>query len=718
MRRLGNKVRHRAILALIVLLPACGGEETVSPGYVRDCSAVVFFEPENEATTPSVVGDFNDWTAGIDPLQDTNGDGIYHAVISPPAGMHQYRISHGAETFLDGFNPLTLYDAEGNENSAVLIGDCSVPALEITRFETTPWGKLAAELRFLSADTLAALDFPNLKASLEVVSTSTATIDPSTGDISVEVENIHPGKHRLTVSAADEQGIKAGQVVAPFWIEPEEFAFEDALIYQVVVDRFRKAGGTLEDDNSISFYRGGNLDGVTEAIEEGYFESLGVNTLWLSPLYENPDGQFIGRDGYPAEAYHGYWPAEPCSVEDRFGGAEALDRLVTTAHQHGIRVLMDAVLNHVHEEHAYFTRHSGEGWINHPAGDCICGFSCPWGEYIEECWFDPFLPDLCFANADLVEQVVQDTLWWIDRFDLDGLRIDAVPMMPRLAIRHLRAGLDRMFQGNTHVYLLGETYTARGGQAQIRYYLGSHSLSGQFDFPAMWALRDALAGRIPMTELEAEVEASHLAWEGSGAVMAPILGNHDVPRFISDVNDDEIWQPRESPPPAPDRDKPYDLLKIAWTFLLSQPGAPVIYYGDEYGMPGATDPDNRRNMRFEAKLSERERQVFEHVKILGRARACSKALRRGEMVTLLAHDNLYVFGRDAGDGFPVLVVLNRATVARELEITLPADWQLDHEAGFADLLGAEVTLQDRVIEMTIEPRASALVLSRAECLDF
>lgn len=721
-RRSSPAVKARkTFLALAFLAsPAwlsCGEGGGRVDGYRCDDSHLVFFEPMQPPGSAAVIGDFNDWTGEGAPLADEDGDGIYTARIFPGPGTHQYRILADGRTILDTFNPLTLFDAEGRENSAVVVPDCTVPALAIDRLETGPGGGLQARLRFLRARGGDPLDAGTVRAVLEDGTPLAITAEEPPGDIEITAEDLPAGKHRLAVTAADRAGVEARPVEVPFWIETEPFDWRDAIIYQVMIDRFRRGGGTLDDHAGIAERHGGDLDGITEAIEEGYFRKLGANVLWLSPPVSNPEGEYTGRDGYPAEAYHGYWPDAPREVDERLGGAEALERLVATAHARGMRVLVDVVPNHVHQDHPYWREHAADGWFNHTAGDCICGFSCPWHSHIETCWFDPFLPDLDHTNPQVVEQTIDDLVWWLERFDLDGLRIDAVPMMPRLVTRHLRHRVRPLEGGGARVYLLGETYTGRGGQPVIRWYLGPHGLSGQFDFPVMWALRDALAGRVPMTELDAEMRRSLEAWEGSGAVMAPILGNHDVARFVSDVHGDPVYQPHQRPPLVPDDERPYDLLRIAWSFLLTRPGAPVIYYGDEIGMPGATDPDNRRNMRFGEALTEREAAVLTHVRRLGRARACSNTLRRGTHRTLLVHQNLLAWGRDAGDGHPALVVLNPATVQRRVALELPADWALAPDAAFSDLFGAPVDVRGREVTVTVPPRASAVLLSEAACCE-
>jgi glycosidase len=698
------------------LLVGCGGA-TSPAGEVRDCSFVAFYQTPATAVAPtrvSVVGDFNDWDPDAVAMEPTGEPGLYYAVLQPPKGWHTYRIWVDGETTLDGFNPLTLYGADGQEASAMRIPDCSAPALEV-RSLTAAGDGLQAQVAFLRAAGGAALDRGAVVVTVDGAA-ATATVGEADA-ITIHAAGLAAGKHRLRLAARDRDGSDAEALEVPFWSEAAPFDWRDALIYQVVVDRFRQGGGVLAEDLSITSFHGGDLGGLTEAITEGYFDDLGVNALWVSPLYQNPEGVQPGHAGHEAEAYHGYWPSAPRTVSARFGGEAALDGLVAAAHGRGLRVIMDLVPNHVHDSHPYYREHRWDGWFNHPDGDCVCGGSCSWGTSIEDCWFDPFLPDLRWGYEPVVTQGTDDAVFWLDRFDLDGLRVDAVPMMPRLSTRHLRDAVRRRLEaGGTHVYLLGETYTGTGQQPTIRYYLGPQGLSGQFDYPVMWALRSALGGRTTAVELDAEVRRSEAAWAGSGAVMAPILGNHDVARLVSELNGDNLAAPWDAPPPAPATDKPYQLLMLAWSFLLTQPGAPVIYYGDEIGMPGASDPDNRRNMRFGAAVSDREAAVRAHVARLGQARRCAVALRRGERHTLFVNESLYVYGRDAGAGNVALVALNLATVPRDLSLDVPAEWSYADDAPLADLFGAAVAVAGRAATLTVPPRGAAVLLAESSCV--
>jgi glycosidase len=469
---------------------------------------------------------------------------------------------------------------------------------------------------------------------------------------------------------------------------------DDVLLYHLMVDRFRGPQGALPAPASPGLRAGGTLSGVRAAVEAGYFTRLGVTTLWLSPLYENPPGLHRGRDGNLYEAYHGYWPSAPRSVEPQLGDAAELSALVAAAHQRGLRLLFDAVPNHVYESHPYYAAHSraaltaaGIGdldrnsWFNDGPRACVCGDpGCDWGTRIEDCWFDSYLPDLNWRHPDVMQTGVADLLYWLAQFDLDGMRIDAVPMMPRAASRRMvRGARDSVYRAGMDLLIVGEDYTGPGdgGRSEIRSFLGSHydGLPSAFDFPLMWATRSALAGSTTgLDDLAGELDSSDRAFAGSGAVMAHILDNHDTPRFISEAAGNAGNDPWRDPPPQPTDSAPYQRQLLGLTLLLTLPGLPVLYYGDEIGLAGANDPDARRPLPdvLAGALPRLQADLLEKTGRLGQLRTCLPALRRGSRQTLAANAEWLVTLQTppasadpaeplapAGDPSPALVVLAR-----------------------------------------------------------
>ncbi|MEZ4471239.1 MAG: alpha-amylase family glycosyl hydrolase [bacterium] len=448
-------------------------------------------------------------------------------------------------------------------------------------------------------------------------------------------------------------------------------------------------------------------------VESGYFETLGVNALWISPLNRGPEGLWTGVEGGSPRysSYHGYWPIAPREVDPRLGTSADVDALVAAAHARGIRVILDVVLNHVHAEHPYARERPD--WLN-PL--CACGSAaCPWQTHIRTCWFTRYLPDISWETSEALETQVEDAVWWLERFDLDGLRVDAVPMMPRFVTRHLTHEVHRRLEGlRTRQYLVGETYTGTNGIGDIRWSLGPDGLDGQFDFPVMWTLRQVFAWEdAPLWVLADVWQRTAAAWAGSTAVMGVFAGNHDVTRFLSEAAGqvdgavyDQAWR---APPPIPDDADAYARLRLAQAFVLTVPGAPVLYYGDEFGLPGVGDPDNRRPMRFGGERTPLEQETAQTIGRLGRLRRCLPALRRGTWTLLRAEAERLSYLRDAGDGAPALVVLNRQPASAEVVLPVGAAGGPWREV----LSGREVTAREGQIALTLAPRTPAVLVPAA-----
>jgi glycosidase len=700
---------------LIAISPALvAGMGACAPS--RDCAEELWYL-ESGAAQVSVVGDFNGWNPAADPME-TDGEGTWHLSLALPAGDYGYLLSVDGEEVLDPFAPLTRWDGE-EEVSLLRVADCAQPALEVVEAGATADGALTVEATWLRSSGGAKLE----GAEAALLDGTPLEVTTKRGAISAAVDGLAPGKHTVSLTAWDTDGARA-QLRVPLWVEAAPFEWADALVYQIVLDRFADTGGALAPEgfapDAIGGRFGGDLAGVTAALEAGYFEELGVSALWLSPLYENPEGLWEGLDGQLYESYHGYWPIAAEGVDARWGGEAALRALVDAAHARGVRLILDVVPNHVHEDHPWYSERP-ELFNDDP--DCICGdYSCPWSSDIETCWFTEYLPDLDWTRPEVAQQVVPATVQWALDYDLDGFRVDAVPMMPRAAVRELVAGLSEALEnGPTRFYTLGETYTGPDGYADIRTNLGPWGLDGQFEFPTLWALRGWLAwGEGDAADVAEVIARSLETWEGSGSVMAPFVGNHDMSRFISEAAGQDLSSPWGNPPPAPEDAPPYQKLVLAQAVALTLPGAPVLYYGDEIGLPGANDPDCRRPMRFEDQWTDLERWTHERVARLGRARRCSDALRRGDWRPVAAGGDALAYLRDAGDGLPALVVLNAAEETQTISLALPADLALS-ASRFVDAVEGEAQASlstARPVDLQLPPLSARVYLPDSlPCLD-
>jgi glycosidase len=707
------------ITSLAIVASACAEDEPM-PDH---CRLVVWYRPvqlsqqvalpiEPTAAERAVLRtSFDGWQTPIEFKRVDGGDGVdwRKAVLDLPPGTHDYGLDVGGMLLPDPNNtravfvqnPLAATAAPfDTEVSRVTIPDCGQPTLAFEGIDRSSADSLTWRARFTPGWKGSGVGRSSIEVKLRSGNRALdVPLDVSVqGDrISVTIQDLPPGKYTLSLTASDRDGQVVGPIESSGFVESEVAPrqLDDAIIYHVMVDRFWGDEGPLGAPSTIGMRAGGTLDGVRAMVEAGYFASLGVTTLWLSPVMENPTGIFRGRDGNLYEAYHGYWWLSPRAVEPAFGGEQALTRLVEAAHARGLRLVLDVVPNHLYAEHPYVLANSrlndaiaqsenpgALSWFNDaPEQACVCGFDCPWAGNMETCWFDTYLLDVNQRNTAAAQAIVDDILWWSRHFDLDGVRVDAVPMMPRSATRALlRALRDQTARFGLDSLMLGEIFTGEGdgGRADIRFYLGPgvDGLDSAFDFPMLWRLRAAFAqGGAGLGTLEEELTRNEAFWGKSGSRLARIIGNHDTSRFISEAMGLGGADPWRAPPPQPEESDLYRRQFLALAFNFSLPGIPVIYYGDEVGLAGANDPDCRRvlpDVTTGEGLLDPQRWLLARVRELSLARGQSPALRRGARVPLFASDDWLAAFHAPALGFEseggAITFFNRSASAASLAV--------------------------------------------------
>ena len=343
----------------------------------------------------------------------------------------------------------------------------------------------------------------------------------------------------------------------------------------------------------------GDLAGLTARLDylndgdPATANDLGVDALWLMPVFESP-------------SYHGYDVVDYERIDAEYGSLADFERLLAEAHRRGIRVIVDLVMNHTAEEHPWFVDSaSGPGaakrdWYVWRADDP--GWTQPWGgtyrtwhEKNGAFFYGVFwsgMPDLNFAHPPVREEMKRLAKLWLDR-GVDGFRLDAT--------RHLFAdgpGERQNDRPETHEFLrelaafvrrvkpdailVGENWTDTASIAAY-YGVGGDELPMNFDFPLASAIVDGVrAGdAAPIVAVLDEVGRLYPA----GALDAPFLTNHDQTRLATLLERD----PRR--------------LELATSILLTLPGAPFLYYGEEVGLANGTaagDPAKRTPMPWDA----------------------------------------------------------------------------------------------------------------------
>ena len=422
------------------------------------------------------------------------------------------------------------------------------------------------------------------------------------------------------------------------------------VLYSLMIDRFYN-GNTANDRKlnseevlDIVDYQGGDIAGITKKIEDGYFEMLGVNTLWISPITQNPNdawGCYVFKNGNKYDpsktytkfsGYHGYWPIYATQLDDRFGTDKEFHTLLSTAHAHGMNVVLDYVANHMHINSPTLQAHP-DWHTDSLLPDGRRNFEL-WDEARLTTWFDKHIPTLDLERPEVCEAMTDSALYWLEAFELDGYRHDACKHIPLDYWRMLGQKIASRWPGRP-IWMIGETY---GSPELIGSYVKSGMLNAQFDFNVYFTAREAICGLKPMSDVM-DNELVSLATYGSHHTMGNISGNHDQIRFasiaggaidISSQGKEEGWTQEVG---IGDAEKAYKRALLLEVLNLTLPGVPCIYQGDEYAEVGGNDPDNRHMMRFDG-LNEQEEAMREEVAELIKLRKSSMALLYGEFIPL------------------------------------------------------------------------------------
>ena len=440
------------------------------------------------------------------------------------------------------------------------------------------------------------------------------------------------------------------------------------VLYSLMIDRFHN--GNKANDwkmNSpevldIVDYQGGDIAGITQKIKDGFFSELGINTIWISPITQNPWDAW-GMNKFPNgnkydntktytkfSGYHGYWPIFTTEVEKRFTTEEELHEMLDVAHKNGINVILDYVANHMHINSPTLQAHP-DWHTDSILPDGRRNFEL-WDEARLTTWFDVHIPTLDLERPEVCSPMTDSALVWLDKFAFDGFRHDACKHIPLNYWRELGAKMKQRYP-NRHIWMIGETY---GDPSLIGSYVKSGMLNSQFDFNIYHTAIDVLGKPEQSLQKMHETVMQSLAAYGSHHTMGNISGNHDKCRFISlaggavswNENDKAAGWEREIGVTAdgnPEKEEQaYKAAMLLEVINLTIPGVPCIYQGDEYGEAGANDPDNRHMLKFNG-LSERQQQFRNEVQQLVQLRRNSLPLIYGEYIPVTVTDTLWVFDR-------------------------------------------------------------------------
>ena len=463
----------------------------------------------------------------------------------------------------------------------------------------------------------------------------------------------------------------------------------DDVIYLIMPDRFANGDPTNDepaeaqgshDRSKARAYHGGDLRGVREHLP--YLKDLGVTTLWLTPVVKNA----------AAEDYHGYGAVDLYAVDPHLGTLRDYQELVAAAHQQQMKILFDIVPNHVGPRHPWVANPPLPDWFHgtpqHHTNSSVPPYGSFYGETKEQTsghdpfealvdphapprlwrdltdgWFFGILPDVNTENPIVAQYLLENAIWWAESSGLDGYRIDTFPYVPRAFWSRWDAGLRRIYPRLTtigEVFHPDPSVTSFFAGGQKRYDGIDSGVTTVFDYPMYFALRDVLLHGGPVGRLADILRHDSLYVRPDELVT--FFSNHDVPRFASEAGSS-----------AED-------LRLAFGLTLTLRGIPELYYGDEIGMTGGGDPDNRhdfpggwtedpRNAFTETGRTAEQQATFTYVQRLLHLRREHLALTGGRLWHLASDESSYVFLREAEEE-RVMVAFNDSAKAREFRVSL------------------------------------------------
>ncbi len=666
------------------------------------------FDPQGISySSVSYAGEINGWNP-----KDSNfefKDGKWQKTLLLDPGRYQYQLVLDGTWILDPANPDSVDNNMGGYNSLLVVGKKSKQAPKLFTYSFTD-NKI--ELKQENDPNMVIVFWQNYEVPDEKVRIKDGSITLKIPDEAVKLN-----RSWIRVWSENDEGV-SNDVLIPLEKglvvdSPNELTRTDwraSVFYFLMIDRFNDGDTTndfpVKDPDilpKVNFY-GGDLAGVTQKINDGYFDTLGINTIWISPVIQNPLGAY-GHWPNPEtkfSGYHGYWPISSSKIDFRFGTSDDLKNLIKTAHDHNMNVVLDYVAHHIHKLDPIYKEHPD--WFTNlylPDGSLNTE---RWDEYRLTTWFDTFLPTLNLSRPDVVNVMVDSALYWAKTYGIDGFRHDATKHIPELFWRTLTRKLKDEVEIPEHkkIYQIGETY---GSKELIASYVGSGMLDGQFDFNVYDKEIAVFAKDRESFEKLAFAIQESLDFYGYHNLMGYITGNQDRPRFIS-LAGGSLKFDEDSKMAGWHRDievgNPvgYKKLQMLTAFNMTIPGIPTIYYGDEFGMPGANDPDNRRMMKFDG-LNSHEKQTKEIVTKLVHLRREKLPLTYGDYEMLLVDPSAYAFIRTYFDEI-ALVVFNKSQEPKSITVTLP-EWFSDSklEANF----GSEFSKNKNQVMVTLEPES-------------
>ncbi len=487
------------------------------------------------------------------------------------------------------------------------------------------------------------------------------------------------------------------------------------VIYLLMPDRF--ANGDPSNDNLEGMTEqanrsnpggrhGGDMKGINDHLD--YLKDLGVTGIWLNPFLENNQQRY---------SYHGYSTTDFYRSDPRYGSNDEFKKLVSDAHDSGMKVVMDMIFNHIGSFHWWMKDLPARDWIhqfdeftrtNYRASTYMDPYASEHDKMImEKGWFDVTMPDLNQSNPLVETYLIQNSLWWIAFSDLDGIRMDTYPypqpdMMARWAKR-----VEAEFPG---FFIVGEVW---------------------YDYPSLtsyWALNkknsDGYRSNLPsLTDLPL-CFATHKAFTEPGNPTGGLselynllaqdflypepfrnvifLDNHDMTRYFTETG------------------KSLDAYKLGLSYIMTTRGIPQLYYGTEIVMDGNKSrgdgylredlpggwPGDTKNVFTGAELTEVEKEALDFTKKVLNWRKGKEVIHTGKLKHYIPVDGVYVYFRYNGSESVMVALNNNDTENKTVQKSKYRESLSGFTKGFDVISGKTI---DDLTSFNISPKTAMII---------
>ncbi len=457
-----------------------------------------------------------------------------------------------------------------------------------------------------------------------------------------------------------------------------EFAYESpawilgGTIYQVFVDRFCRGSETPVRDDAIlnrdwengmpqypaypgaplanNMFFGGNLDGVTAKLD--HIASLGVNCIYLSPIFR-------------AYSNHKYDTGDYMEIDEMFGGEEAFRRLLAAAEKKGIRIVLDGVFNHTGDDSRYFNRYGTYDSVGAYQSEDSPYFS--WFDFQNHpeeytCWWNIKILPRIHTTVPACREYFLAPSGVIDHYakmGIGGMRLDVVDELSDEFVAGIKS---RLVESTPDAILYGEVWEDASNKiayGRRRAYYQGKELDGVMNYCLRTGLIEYLRNHSADALRYALTEVMANAPKRVQDAQMNLFGTHDTERILTALaaplregrSNDALAVYRM---PEKTRKAALRMLRCAYMIMATLPGVPLIYYGDEMGMEGYSDPFNRMPMAWH----KPDEALLAHYRALGKLRTGENVYRDGAFHLECLTPDLLVFSRLEGDDRYVTVVNN------------------------------------------------------------